>query len=59
MISKSQVITRSIKAKGAESINKKNNPRAPGEGGRSQTVGEGLGRAVSDTPHPPKRATSP
>ena len=35
------------------------NPRPPGEGGPSQTVGEGRGRAISHTPHPPWRAPSP
>ena len=30
-----------------------------GEGGPSQEVGEGLGRALSDNPHLPLRAPSP
>ena len=31
----------------------------PGEEGRSQMVGEGPGRSLSPTPHPPWRAPSP
>ena len=31
----------------------KNKPRPPGEGGPSQTVGEGRGKTLSHTPHPP------
>jgi len=37
----------------------KNNPRPPGEGGPSQTVGEGLTKTLSPNPHPPWRAPSP
>ena len=37
----------------------KNNPRLSGEGGLSQTMGEGRGRDLSPTPHPPLRALSP
>ena len=36
----------------------KNNPFIPGEEGRSQMVGEGRGRSLSNTPHPPWRASS-
>ena len=43
----------------AESIIQKTNPRPLGEGGPPQMVGEGPGRALSPTPHPPWRAPSP
>jgi len=37
----------------------KNNPRLSGEGGLSQTMGEGRGRDLSPTPHLHFRAPSP
>ena len=38
---------------------RKINPRLSREAGPSQTMGEGWGRALSSTPHPPWRAPSP
>ena len=52
------VILREAEGEVAESIIQKK-PRPQGEGGPSQTVGEDRGRALSPTPHPPWRVSSP
>ena len=47
------VILRGAERRSRRIHHPKNNPRPPGEGGPSQTMGEGRGRALSPTPHPP------
>ena len=51
------VILREAEWRSRRIHHRKNNPRPPREGGPSQTMGEGRGRALSSTPHPTWRGT--